>query len=295
MTAHKAQPPCPASWPESCEALRLDDTVMGQAYDNVPPALRACIKTGIAFQYALHGEHPNHEARYVSDSARGFSHCVQYRPAAWTMLFLGPDYASGSRLVAALMPALLARVPLVGLACIGALPSQAVCASLELVGVEDIFCLADLAAAQKFLQQLADSETSCVQGRTLFLHKGELAPLEHTARRLNLVVWQEVAAPRIVLHAHCGCDAKTLHWCHPDAQFISGDDSTVLQADAVFGPNPPMIQSTQTKQSAFCGPSAPLSLGAGTEGLWWHKNLEPDFFVEKQLHASCTEHREAIL
>lgn len=295
MTAPSEQPcsTCsPSSWPEVCDALRLNDAVMAQAYDSVAPALRACIKTGIAFQYALYGEQPNQEARYICDSARGFAHGMQYRPAAWTMLFLGPDYASGPRLVAALMPALLSRVPLVGIACLGALPSQAVCASLELLGVEDIFCLADLPAAQHLLQQLADANTPYGPGRALFLHKGELAPLEQAARLLNLGLWQEAAAPRIAMQAYSVCDAKTLQWCHPDVQFITENNSNMQEADAVFGATPPLMLQANPQQSA------PLLLGSGTEGLWWHKNLEPSFFVEKHLQvACCTEHmhRESTL
>lgn len=294
MIARSTQPPCPLdsgagwptswplSWPEMCDALRLDDAVMGQAYDSVAPALRACIKTGIAFQYALHGEQPNQAARYINNSAQGFAYGVQCRPAAWTMLFLGPDYASAPRLVAALMPALLARVPLVGLACLGALPSQAVCASLELLGVEDIFCLPDLPAAQHLLQQLARTGTPQVPGRALFLHKGELAPLEQTARRLNLNVWQEAAAPRIALHAQGDYDVKILQWCHPDAQILAEDNSNMRAVDAVFGAAPPLMLPPSPHQDV------PLLLGVGTEGLWWHKNLEPCFFVEKQLQASCS-------
>lgn len=286
MTSTHEQTSCPLLWPEACEALRLDDAVMGQAYESVQPSLRACLKTGIAFQYALHGEQPDQHLRYTCDSARGFTHCVKSQPAAWTVLFMGPDYASGPRLIAALMPALLARVPLVGVVCLGGLPSVTACASLELLGIEDIFCFADTDAAQHLLQQLAGVATAPAWGRALFLHKGELALLEYAARQLGFATWHESAAPRIALHKSSGCDLKTLQWCHPDVLHMpeneNGAENRACRQDAVFSAVQPLLTTAIQNQNA------PLLLGAGMEGVWWHKHLEPAFFMEKQLQASCT-------
>ncbi|MEG2171918.1 MAG: hypothetical protein RRY29_01510, partial [Desulfovibrionaceae bacterium] len=165
-----------AQWPEALECSRLDDAVTGQAYEAVSPAQRACIKTGIAFHYALHGEQPEQWEQRICNRAQGFAHTVRRRAAAWTLLFMEPEYAAGPRLIAALMPAVLARVPMVGVVCVGGLPSAAASASLELLGIEDIFCLADHAAAQQALRHMSQRKGS--EGRALFVHKGALGALE---------------------------------------------------------------------------------------------------------------------
>lgn len=268
-------------WPDSMEALRVEDSVLGQGYESVAPAQRACIKTGIAFQYALHGEQPNRREECVDDHERGFVYRVVRRPAAWTLLLLGPGYAAAPRLVAALMPALLARVPLVGAACVGALPTAAACASLELMGIEDVFCFADAAKAQEALQQLT-AHNPVSQGRVLLLHKGELADVAQAAQRNGLPSWQECRAPRIAVQPDGETELDLLQWGHPDAVWTVwplGHECPV--ADAVFCTTP------EPHEAKMGSTSSPLCLGTDAEGLWWHQGLETQFFLHKALSVAC--------
>lgn len=267
------------SWPDTMQTLRVEDAFLGQGYESVQPAQRACIKTGIAFQYALHGEQANHREEYVCDHDRAFVYGLTRRPAAWTLLLLGPGYAAAPRLVAALMPALLARVPLVGAACVGARPTAAACASLELMGIEDVFCFADTAQAQESLQQLTAQESGA-QGRVLLLHTGELASVAQAARRAGLAVWQECRAPRIAVQQGSGHEVKLIQWCHPDAVCAPWPLVQDCPADAVF-----CASSEAHRLNMEAKP--PLWLGPDAEGLWWHQDLESQFFLHKQLSAAC--------
>lgn len=275
--------PCPDSqWPEGFDALRLDDTTLARAYEHIPPAMRACIKTGIAFHYSLHGEQAERWEQRIYKSAQGFAYNMVRKPVPWALVFMEPDYAAGPRLVAALMPALLARVPLVGVVCIGGEPSTAACATLELLGIEDIFCLANIPAAHSLLQDMLSVETTlCAAACALFLHTGALAPLEQAARHTGLSTWQENATPRVALQKGSGHDTTLLKWCHPDVDFTTREHAPVCGSDAVF--------CTSSSLQHVVNASAPLMLAEGMEGIWWHPALAPQFFQQQHLYARCVD------
>lgn len=278
-----AAAPCPNSlWPESFDALRLDDATLALAYEHIPPAMRACIKTGIAFHYSLHGEQPEQWEQRIYNSAQGFAHSRARKAVPWTLLFMEPDYAAGPRLVAALMPALLARVPLAGVVCVGGVPSTTACATLELLGIEDIFCSADVHEAQSLLQHMLPAEsTANATACALFLHTGALAPLEHAARHHGLSTWQETVAPRIALQNGSGHDTTLLQWCHPDVAFTPLEHAHMCLTDALFCKSPILRQGVTT--------TIPLVLAEGMEGIWWHKTLTPQFFQQQHLCARCID------
>lgn len=298
-TSAGMMPPCPdtdvTSWPEAFEQYRLGDAVLAQGFDSLLPSQRAAIKTGMAMHFALHGESSTVAQHCVHNRGKGFSYTAGTAPMGWTVLCISPDFAAGPRLVAALMPAVLAGVPLVGVVCVGGEPSASVCGCLELMGIEHIFCVPDEASAQHFLQH--SYEVLGPLGCALFLHQGKLTPLYQSAQDFGLQCWQEATPPHVALHGSMAQAEALITWCHPDCKRVDTPDCKRVntpdckRVDTTKGKRISTLNALFSAQTDTPFPTqispAPLVLGIGLEGFWWYPNLEPRFFSHKSLMACC--------
>lgn len=259
-------------WPQWLEPHRVHDEALAEAYDAAPAPYRACIKNCMAFLHALWGESPDETCRETTDTARGYRYCVRNLPAPWTLTFCTPAYAASPRFTAAVMPALLARVPQVGAICVGqeaSLPSPVVRVALELMGVEDIFCLPP-PKAHRLLREVREANGT---GRLLLLHDGELNTLREAAASLEIPSWEERRPPQLRLHAPADHDLELLRFCHPDAPLreISREDAARGHGvDALF-------------TDALTPFPVPLLLRTGMEGCWAHKGLDTAFFRRRSI------------
>lgn len=265
-----------AVWPEDLDAHRLPDQALAEAYDATLPPLRGCIKNTLALTHAVYGECPDSLERRIIDSARGFARATHAEPVPWAVVAFTPAYAAGPRLAAALMPALLAHVPLLGAVCVGGRPSVAARVVLELAGVEDAFCL-DQASFGRLLRDMR----RCGVGRLALLHGGELASLRETAAELRLPVWEESRPPRLRIATGSGHERAHIAWGHPDAPLTEiSSRELVAQPDA-------FLPDIHEADAIFCDPEqetpslrrAPLVLLPGMEGCWLHADLSPVFFT----------------
>jgi hypothetical protein len=238
----------------------VSDGELARAYEGTIPRLRALCKHTLAVQHAFFGEAPDWEEHNLLRIAHGFRARLCARPADWALVVFDADYASAPRLLAALMPALLARVPLV--LCISApVPArpELLCA-LELAGQEQIYVL----NASQSLELVRSLAAQPGQGRLALLHRGALSPLRAAAWDAALPCWEEGRAP--VLHLRgAGFDASLVRLAHPDA--THEEDAA---PDAVYC-------------SDFAQVQAPLVFSPGMEGCWLHPTLTPDFFRARAL------------
>lgn len=263
------------AWPRGLDRHRIPDDALAEAYDAVSAPLRGCIKNTLALAHALYGEGPDTMEHRITDTTRGFSRTTRSTPVPWALAAFTPAYASGPRFAAALMPALLAHVPLVGAVCVGGSPSLSVRVVLELAGVEDAFSL----DGGKFARLLRDM-MPCGVGRLMLLHTGELASLRRDATALRVPVWEEVHPPRLLLTPGSGHMREYIAWGHPDALWEElsprrgKDDAPTLrdfpEVDAVY--------CDAEEEQCFLS-SAPLVLLPGMEGCWIHQRLSPHFFT----------------
>ena len=171
--------PPAARWPEWAEEARLDDDLAAAAYEATPPACRAALKTGLALAHMHFGQSPGCLRESRGDPHLGFWRHTASFPAPWAVLAFTPEYAAAARLTAACVPALLADVPLVGAVCVGGAPHRAALVSLELSGVEDIFCLDETGLCALL------EESQPGPGRLVLLHKGELDNVARAASGLR--------------------------------------------------------------------------------------------------------------
>ena len=267
------------------EPWRLDDAALAEAYAAASPAQRACVKHCLALLHTLWGEGSDEDIFSRHHSAQGFAVRERSTALPWSMVALTPEYSAPTRLAAALMPAILAKVPRIWVFCVGGSPSLSARVTLELAGIEDIFVLPGEQQAADCVRTLYGTlKTEIRQGAVLLLPgpaedaaegapcpPSPLAALARFARAHELALWQEFTPPRLV-HNLSPSRQALLDWCHPDAlPCLPGQ-----VPHAVYGPLP----------AAHEFPAADLTTGTGMEGFWKHAGLDPNFFRRRQLYLS---------
>lgn len=279
-----------APWPNWCHTARLDDTALAEAYEHSPAPQRACVKQCLALLHTLWGEDSEESTQSRVDKALGFAVTTRSTPAPWALFVVSADHNAPTRLAAALMPALLARVPYVAVLCVGSMPSAGTRLALELSGIQDIFCTDHASAAEGLLRELCPQDdpgaAAAESGSVALLHHGSLACIARTAEELQVPLWEEAAPPHIVdatgeamdtahHNTALGNDTRAnetlVKLCHPDA-FAPAQSP---RCDAVFGT--PAQETPHTL-------AAPLRVGKNLEGFWLHPSLTPAFFRRNRLH-----------
>lgn len=288
----------------------VEDAAFAAAYDAVGPVDRARLKTCIARLHALHARtgpaHEVREGRCSTNWRQGFSSAERTTPCAWTLICVHASWASGPRLLAALLPALFAGVGSVAVlrmdGC-GHWPAQ-VLASLELAGQEVV---ADMASQglEDLLSRLigADrqegghaAEHAGMQGGSagrLVLLGGDAHHWQDVfalSRRFGVPLWHDGIAPMIGL-ADCGAgdgddagapDVALLRAAHPDASFVRLPAMPCSAPDIVTGIAPDAVACLPRHAQAWLE-RAPLVLGPGHEWCWAHPGLHVAWFARRAL------------
>ena len=208
---------------------------------------------------------------------RGFRRTATDGPAPFALVAFPASLRSPARLAAALMPAILAGVPLTGAFCLGGEPTPEVLVTLELAGVEDAFAL----PAAEFTRLTGELP----QCRVVLLHGLDENALPERGD-LPGRIWREDALPLFLLpQVYCrGRRAAGLR-PRPDctAQALHGEAArAVLDGGPLPGPCLPaaVLEEDEAARLAWRGEGAPveLLLTPGCEAFWLHPGLTPDFF-----------------
>jgi hypothetical protein len=244
----------------------VPDSELARAYEDTTPALHALCKHALAVQHAVFGETPDWEEQRLTRLAHGFCTRACSRPADWALVVFDAAYASAPRLLAALMPALLARVPLVSCVCTpGPARPELLCA-LELAGQEQIYALT-ASRSLDLVRHLAEQQG---QGRLVLLHRNSLSALRAAADEARLPCWEERRAPVLDIRGS-EPDAALIRLAHPDAALAENTAPNAIP-DAVYCSGPESVRV-----------QAPLVFLPGMEGCWLHPSLTPDFFRARSL------------
>lgn len=252
----------------------LTDAYFAEAYDALAPEERAQIKTAIARTIAVLTSCGCPESG-VSSSRKtmrqGFSFHEHIRPAEWAVIFWDGSYLGWTRILAAILPAILAGVPNIMACRVGAEPPSegmpsAILAAMELAGQE---LVADM-SVEEALSLLDESAGQGFPGRVVLLGADEcLDGLAAKASRLGLPVRREATPVRIAVEV--GLSSSVLQFAHPDIVFLPHDEmyapfSAVLCEEAIFDDH--------------IG-RAPLVLTPGQEAFWAWQDIGVAFFQEK--------------
>lgn len=272
--AEEAEGPC---WPRWLEGFRVPDAPRASAYETTPAHLRAAVKTALALHQAHSGDTDATACRDERFPRRGFRRTSAEGPAAYALVAFPASLRSPARLAAALMPAILAGVPLTGAFCIGGEPSPEVLVTLELAGVEDAFSLppADFV-------RLTDELPRC---RVVLLHglDGDALPARS---RLPGRVWSEDALPLLLLPQADVADEELLAFAHGPESVAGALRDAAARAVLDGGTAPrdrlpaALLDGEEAARLAAAqdGTPAELLLTPGCEAFWLHPGLEPDFF-----------------
>ena len=273
----------PPAW---LDTLRPDDRLAAAAYENSPAPLRALLKSAIALYFQLWGETPSETAHSVRNAAAGFAWERAEGPVSWTLAVMDPAYASPARLLAALMPAVLAGVEMILLVWPDKPPAPVQSVALDLAGLENRYVMPSAGDSAPTVTDLIRELTAQGEGRLLLFptERSRFSPLfqavRETARALRVRLWQDRPAPCIALIAD-GADSAgeaalrdRLQWAHGDAVV------QVVSPGKRPGRND-FAACCTARPAAFEEPAAayaPLLLGPGMEACWVHEGLSPRFF-----------------
>ncbi len=267
--------------PREADARRLDDEMFACAWEEVGAEDRALLKTAIAWHFHRFGRQDGILRREISSPDAGFGMRAVSQPAPWAIGVLDRGFASPARLLAELVPALLAGVPRI-LVVSEHMPAPALLVALELAGMEDVF----LAGHAGIASLPGHCGGMPGPGRLiLFCGSGGTDALSGYAGPNGLPIRRVPPCPRILLLPPSGIGPAELRrraaFCHPDALLLEADADRDAFTDAVFG---------APRGMPFSGRLRTL-YGEGMEACWTGPG--PDFFRNSSTAAFLTPEDDA--
>jgi hypothetical protein len=249
------------------------------AYDTLDPQLRSRLKKQIAFLHYYWGEGADRLERRMPWLGQDI--CDACAPLPWAVYFFDQNYASASEMLAALMPAILAKAPLITACRVQTAPAAlplALSAAFELAGLEQVFSL-DVQEAVRLVDCLA-SQNGAASGAVV------LFGVSDWARALSGAAWERGVLclglpdrPKIAVQDGCKADFELLRRAHPLADIF-----TFAPGDG-FELAPGVCHALVSDRRYLPGgsPSVPLRLQPGCEGLWVWPRLHPAFFRQLEI------------
>ena len=277
------------SFPSWIEGHLTEDGHFAAAYDALSDRQRGVCKVSMARLESLYGGILP-ECQTVRSEKQGRSYFSHTTPAPWALFLVGHAFTSPVRLLAALMPAVLAGVPdiLVCRVREGAAPApvvNAVLTSLELAGQETV---ADISPSEA--GELVEYACGHMDGgRLLFL--GPFPGCERlflSAVKRGFPCRAEFDVPRIAVTSAAQAllereeapegtfypSFEYLHFAHPDASVITLGAEELPGAEAYS-----CVLCAEEEVDSWLL-SAPLVLTPGEEACWVWPDVSPAFFME---------------
>lgn len=271
------------------ESPLLGDDVFAAAYDAVTPQERACCKTLIARLHACLGEETLEEDTRYLRLRQGFKLATVRQPVQWTLLLWDEACPSPARILAALMPAILAGVPHI-LACQVSSDSAAVVpspvlAALELAGQEAVASL----GGGETLHLIASLAATREPGRIAALGSAPwVADVLSAARTHNIPAWS-AGTPGIAICPSAlamvpeqggvpfsAPDYGMLRFAQPDVEFIVLNEEKGEKKQEHF-----CIVSGLPRLKYWLSRSS-LVLAPGHEWFWLWPDLDREFFTQRR-------------
>lgn len=265
------------AFPSWVEARLLSDEAFAEAYDALSSEERAHIKTAIARMAAVYGTPDVPACKSVKSMRQGFRLHERMSPATWALVVWDGAYAGPTRVLAALLPAMLAGVPNI-LACRvasedeGRSISSPVLAALELAGQELVACFTPGETAKLIAECAETGERGCVAvlGSRDYLPTigreaiGHGVPLRRLIQAVRIGVDLD-SLPEMVSAPPYG----KLLFAHPDADLVTFRGKVPAGLLAVFCGEEAVPRSVVR---------SPFVLTPGNEVCWVWPDLGLDFF-----------------
>ena len=269
------------AFPDLPDDFLVADAAFAEAYDACSSEERASVKTAIARMAAVSGVADTVVRHTHARMRQGFSLHATSCPASWAMVLWDSAYTSPARVLAALMPAILAGVPNILVCRVvqdGTRFPQGLLAALELAGQE----LVAECGPEDALALVSRCCGEDARGRVILLGQdavfggiGRVA----AERGVPLLWYGAPARIGIVASSFAGpVDDAALRFAHPEAVLAAFEEGGAQEAfSAIFCAEAAVLQ--------YLG-EAPLVLSPGNESYWVWPGLFRDFFMETVLGVS---------
>ncbi len=277
-------------WPEAMERGRVGDAAFAAAYARVSDRRRAWLKTGLAALHAALGG-PMPLSRHDGASLGHDLALARFEsPLDFAVVICGKEFLSPARLVAAVLPALCARVPDVAAVRVGAAWPRELLTALELCGVETA-CRVGVRSLSGLWTALAGKGEGAV-----VLLDGVDAPVKG-ADGLRLLPARVAGRSGLFAGAGATFDREALAFAHPDMRFFLHGDPGPVSPPFVAAPAYLAEAAGFGYDAVYAAPdgfdaarrAAPLVLGPGRETLWLWPQLPPDAFRRVRLTAAVED------
>jgi hypothetical protein len=285
----------PGDWPAVMESGRVPDAAFAAAYARVPDRHRAWIKMGLAAMYAACGGPMPLSLREEASLGHDLRLARLETPLDFAVILCGPACVSPVRLLAAVVPALCARVPDIAVVRAGAPWPHGLLTALELCGVETV-CRVGARDVAGLWSALAGKG----QGGVVLLD-GFAAPGK-TPDALRLLSARIAGRAGVFPETGAEFDRDALAFAHPDMTFcVHGEtqptsppfaaatgtlaEATALGYDAVYAGGTALAAAQM---------AAPLVLGPGRETFWLWPQLSPAAFRRQRLTAAVENRADLV-
>ncbi|WP_243309992.1 hypothetical protein [Fundidesulfovibrio agrisoli] len=255
-------PPLPERW-------RVGDGRFARAYARTGDSGRAVIKTCIAGAYET--ADPQAPARTLTAGTfpSGNTRLIEKRPRPWFALVLGQAVQAPAQVVAAVLPAMARRIPLVAVLRPGVSAPwpDAVLAALELCGVENVFSppLKELPGCLEALSALGPGGVACLGDFALWSRVRDAGEISH---------WLRPSASMVVLDSGAQWDMEAVAVAHagvPLTRLNSWDEAAPGSLDAAL--------AYPGQAPDWC----PLVLEPGREAMWDWPGLPEALFHQTRV------------
>jgi hypothetical protein len=282
--------------PAWIEPRLVPDQAFGQAYESLDDRSRGWLKACLARLYDRHAPVPGWRVLETGNPRAGYLTIAHAAPLDFALLLLPPGFASPSRLLAALLPALTAGVGEVLPVFLAPdqgeapAPSPALLTALELAGQERACLLppAELPRLLAHLERQGAAGLACAFPGA----EGLLPGTGTLGGRLSQMRLAAVAEAGVWMEDAGDFDLAALRFAHPDLKV------------AVFGPCPRLpdkgfsrrkgdihkfsagafdaVYLPEERMAEYTG-RAPLALGPGQETCWAWPGLSSEAFASPRL------------
>lgn len=244
------------------ENFRQTDAELEAAYELIAPKFRAAIKTGIAMTEFHFRPRRAKTGESQASPILGFQESSSCQPVELAIIVLDADYAAMARLcAAACLPALAGVQRTLAIIAGQKQPSAEILLTLELCGIEDIYCLNP--------EQLLNLPEKLPQNSAVsILHDGKMANLAGKLRKAAGRLYEEAHAPDLLIISPDHFDPEILRFCQGNMPQDCLQPHEKQYACAYIAPEMPCDNI-----------NASLFLEPGCEGFWLHAGLNPELYM----------------
>lgn len=241
------------------ENFRIPEIVREKAYNDISAPFRAAIKTALALAWFHFGTRADEISQTRTNPCAGITGHMIIEPVDRTWLFIPADYRANALACAAAVLPVIAKSEEIECILVGTEPRSGLLATLELTGIENIYCL----PLKGLLSNLKDFEE--VGGVLFLLHYGELDPLKQLCIRSTMRIVEYARKPTYRIEEENVFNREKI-------KFALGTDPVVAGefVDCIFG--------TTWNEKSPCR----MYLEPGCEAFWIFDGIGPEYFFKSR-------------